>query len=239
MSLQFSAPIVACILDFTEWGDLASLLNCSKTMRFPGVSWTVMSLHVDSLEDRLQWTRRLCFEAREARDRAARLVLALEPGAIRFTQARVVCVDCALVLPLSTATEIDESGRHLCGECAYERVVVAVTTDWHATRGLTYTPPRRLRCARCDEDSVVIGSQRLCPECIDSYNVVISVFACTACNVERGGGIELFTRLDLEGLYCQQCVGNQARERCTVDRGIGIMEVVRANVVSDVEVRLD
>jgi len=52
-------------------------------------------------------------------------------------------------------------------------------------------------------------------------------------------GIELFTRLDHEGLYCQQCVGNQARERCTVDRGIGIMEVVRANVVSDVAVQLE
>jgi len=57
--------------------------------------------------------------------------------------------------------------------------------------------------------------------------------------VGRGNGIELFTRLDHEGLCCQQCVGNQARERCTVDRGIGIMEVVRANVVSDVEVRLE
>ena len=80
--------------------------------------------------------------------------------------------------------------------------------------------------------------QRLCPECIDSYEVVVNTFACTACAVERGNGIELFTRLDHEGLYCQQCVGNQARERCTIDRGIGIMEVVLANVVSNVVVRL-
>jgi hypothetical protein len=38
-------------------------------------------------------------------------------------------------------------------------------------------------------------------------------------------------------MYCEQCVGNQARERCTIDHGIGILEVVRANVMSDVEIR--
>jgi len=33
-------------------------------------------------------------------------------------------------------------------------------------------------------------------------------------------------------------VGNQARERCTVDHGIGILEVVGANVVSEVFVAI-
>ena len=238
MELQLSEPIAACILDFTAYEDLAALLNCSKGMCFPGRSAVMHDCYVNCIEDRFFETRQLFWTARRNLSRANLRVDALEPIANRYTLARVVCVDCDLVLPLSTATEIESSGRYTCGECAYERVVTVVTTDWHTERGLTFTPPHRLRCARCDEDSVVIGSQRLCPGCIDSYTVVISVFACTACNVERGNGIELFTRLDHEGLYCQQCVGNQARERCTVDRGIGIMEVVLANVVSNVEVRL-
>ena len=238
MELQLSEPIAACILEFTAYKDLAALLNCSRGMRFPGRSVDVQNCYVNCIEGRYFETRQLFGTARRNLSRANLRVDALEPIANRYTLARVVCVDCDLVLPLSTATEIESSGRYTCGECAYERVVTVVTTDWHTERGLTFAPPHRLRCARCDEDSVVIGSQRLCPECIDSYDVVVSTFACTACGVGREMGMELFTRLDREGLYCQQCVGNQARERCTVDRGIGIMEVVRANVISDIEVQL-
>ena len=104
---------------------------------------------------------------------------------------------------------------------------------------MTIEAPRRYRCRRCEKDPVVIGTQLLCPECTDSYNQVVTSSECVACRVHRDAAIDFYTRLDREGMYCQQCVGNQAQERCTIDRGIGILEVVRANVVSDVEVQLE
>ncbi len=48
--------------------------------------------------------------------------------------------------------------------------------------------------------------------------------------------VDLYTRLDHEGLYCTEGVGNQARQRCTIRLNIAIMEGVSATVVSDVAV---
>ena len=163
----------------------------------------------------------------------------LEIQANLYAQARVTCVDCDLVLLMSSSNEIGSTGRWLCGDCEYGRVLNDVITKWHAERGLSVTPPRRHRCRRCEEDSMVIGSQLLCPECLDSYHYVVTSGGCDGCGARReDDNIELFTRLDHEGLYCTHCVGNQARECCTVRLNIAIMEVVRANVVSDVAVLL-
>ena len=238
MTLQVSSDIVSCIFNFTEWGDVGNLLTCSKAMQFPGVEYIVQSANVKRLEIDVKWAGELCDRARVERDTFRSIATTLYADTVVHLRARVVCVDCDVTLSMRSANEIETSGRYLCGECKYERTVVDVREDWHTERGLTVEGPRRHRCRRCEEDSPIIGSQLLCPECIEAYNLVINLSLCYACHVNRDAAIGFYTRWDHEGVYCDQCVGNQARERCTVDRGIGILEAVRGNVVSDVMVVL-
>ena len=149
-----------------------------------------------------------------------------------------VCVWIVMVLLMSRTHEIESTGRYLCGDCEENRVIDAVAANWHTERGLTVTPLAGSVAVVATRTQLSSAPGSCAPTALTP---IISLSA--RLNVLLVGWIwmwafELFTRLDHEGLYCQQCVGNQARERCTVDCGIGIMEVVRANVVSDVAVDL-
>ena len=141
MELQLSAPIVYCLLEFTEWGGIANLLNCSKGMRFPGIDGILASTYQQSVLQRMQLYRSMYLDARDQGAILSVAVTQLQSESNLYFRARVACVDCGLVLHMSSADEIGSTGRYLCDSCTDTRLLDAVIANWHNTRGLIVAPP--------------------------------------------------------------------------------------------------
>jgi ribosomal protein S27E len=123
MPLQFSSPIVACILDFTEPCDFAQLLNCSKQICYARGGKAAMYLrYVGSLEYRVPKYRAEADYNAARWDRCEKTITLYYPNHSRFIVARVACADCGGVLALKDASEIGETGRYLHAGCAAARV---------------------------------------------------------------------------------------------------------------------
>jgi hypothetical protein len=236
MTLQLTSDILSCIYKFSEWSEVGNLLACARAVQFPGVEYMVQTAHVKRLELELSRVTALCIGGVYERRTIDFQVIELRATALTHLSVRVVCSECDLIMAMRNATEIRATGHYLCGECKYDRVVVEVRERWYSEHSSAVVGLRG-SCRRCAYDTPTIGHHTLCRECMKSYNQVIDSSVCAACDVHRDVATGFYTRLDREGMYCEQCVGNQAREHCTIDSGIGILERVEFNVMSDVECR--
>jgi hypothetical protein len=123
-----SPPALDLILTFTSTADLRELLASCKAVHFPGLRDYMYTRYVAMLELKL-----FISEVTEGRLRDDRARLRAEGDALEVDNARLVvfsnqllmsrvpCAECGVVLPLSVAVEIEETGRYLHPNCFFAR----------------------------------------------------------------------------------------------------------------------
>ncbi len=128
LDLFSSPPALHWILTFTSTADLQELLASSKAVHFPGLKDYLHTRRVAMLDFKLFVSEVVESRLRDDRDRlrAEGDALELENARLvvfagRLLMSRVPCVECGLVLPLSAAVEIEETGRYLHQNCFFAR----------------------------------------------------------------------------------------------------------------------
>ena len=121
-------PALDLILAFTSTADLQELLASSQAVHFPGLKDYLHTRRVAMLDLKLFISEVVESRLRDDRDRlrAEGDALELENARLgvfanRLLMSRVPCVECGVVLPLSVAVEIEETGRYLHPNCCFAR----------------------------------------------------------------------------------------------------------------------